>query len=287
MKAVFKRFFADRKGNTVVIFGLVALLLAAAVGGGIDFSTLSNHKQRAQDALDAAALAAAVLRPATVEAAQTDVTDKFKRNLGNEFDGIKIKEFKYNVNDRTYYVKATASYKTVLIGLVGINQIDYEIETKTIQAANGTLELALVLDNTWSMSNKLDGTKTRLDVLKTAANNLVNTVMTDANKDYVKVAVVPYADYVNVGTGNRTQTWLSVAADYSTTSTKTCTKSTTKTTCTGGTIGTCTRVRDGITESYSCYVVAQTCTTKTVPESKPAAAAARPIINGTAACVIR
>lgn len=259
-------FLSNIRGNATVTFGLMVFGLAVAVGGAVDFGNVISHRSKAQDALDASTLAVAILRPTTVDQAKIEVAAKFKQNLGGDLDGLAIDEFKYDVGTRTYYVTAKGSYDTFILRLINMNQIPYTVASKTVQAANGTLELSLVLDNTWSMSDPLDGSKTRLDVLKTAATNLVNTIMTDSNKDYVKVAVVPYADYVNVGTGNRGQSWLSVAADYSTTSTKTCTKSTTRTECTGGTKGTCTRVKDGVTESYTCWIVAQTCVVKTVPE---------------------
>ena len=41
------------------------------------------------------------------------------------------------------------------------------------------------------MSAALDATGTKITVLKTAAQNLVNQVMTTQNTGFVKVAVVP------------------------------------------------------------------------------------------------
>jgi len=65
---------------------------------------------------------------------------------------------------------------------------------------------------------------------------------------------------------NRNSGWVDVPADYSTTTPRVCTTQTTRETCTArtctrGAQRTCTRVVDGVTESYDC--TPQTCTTPT------------------------
>ncbi|MFN3806905.1 TadE/TadG family type IV pilus assembly protein [Asticcacaulis sp.] len=254
-------FLLDRRGNTAVMFGLFVFVLAAAVAGAVDFSNVVSRRSKAQDALDAATLAVAILRPTTVDQAKAAVTLRLKQELGDNPDGVQIDQFNYDTTTRTYYVTAKGTYKPYLLGVVNITALPYQVLSKTVQAANGTLELSLVLDNTDSMGQLLSGSKTRLDVLKTAATNLVNTVMTPANKDYVKVAIVPYADYVNVGLANRSQTWISVGADYTVpAAAQTCTTISTKQVCTGGKTTTCTGLKDGVPYTYSC-TTGQVCTT--------------------------
>ena len=65
------------------------------------------------------------------------------------------------------------------------------------------LEVALVLDNTGSM--KKDDKET---ALRQAVQELVDSVM--AGQADVKVAVVPFSQYVNVGVENRNAPWLEV-----------------------------------------------------------------------------
>lgn len=255
-------FFRDRRGNTAVMFGLFFSILIVSMAGAVDYSNVISRRSKAQDALDAATLAVAVLRPATVEQAQAAVKLRLDKELGDNPDKVVIGQFNYDTKTRTYYVTAKGTYKPFLLGVVNIKEIPYEVISETIQAANGTLELALVLDNTDSMGQILNGSSTRLDVLKTAATNLVNTVMTSANKDYVKVAVVPYADYVNVGLANRSQSWVSVGADYTVpAAAKTCTTISTKQVCTGGVYGTCDSIKDGVPIKVGCWKTPQTCTT--------------------------
>ena len=64
--------------------------------------------------------------------------------------------------------------------------------TGGVVASNKTLEMALALDNTGSMTSDMQN-------LQNAATSLVNTVMGAGNGSNVKVSVVPYVAVVNPG----------------------------------------------------------------------------------------
>jgi Flp pilus assembly protein TadG len=250
-------------GNTTMIFGLAIFAIMAALGTAIDYAVLQRAKRSTQDALDAAVLAAAIVNNSNESDLKTLAAEAFKENLkGTDLDA-KITAFKYDSKARTVKATARGTYDPVIMQLFGFKNLPYGVTADAVKAADGTLEVALVLDNTWSMSASLNGTP-KIEVLKTAAQGLVSAILTKDNKDFVKVAVVPYADYVNVGLSNRNASWVSVGADYSTTSAKTCTTVSTATQCTGGTKGTCTGTQDGVPYSYSCWIVAQTCKTVNV-----------------------
>jgi len=59
-------------------------------------------------------------------------------------------------------------------------------------SSNKTVEIALALDNTGSMSADIGN-------LQTTATNMVNTVMSAGNGSNVKFSVVPYVATVNPG----------------------------------------------------------------------------------------
>ncbi|MGZ3304649.1 MAG: pilus assembly protein TadG-related protein [Asticcacaulis sp.] len=264
MRSIWQKYLRDTSGTSAVMFGLSIFAVLAAVGGAVDFSLMSTQKHVSQDALDEAALAIATSSLTNPDDLKNLAIKVFAQNISGKGLNVQISDYAADSNTRTFHLAASGTYTPYLLQLVGFKTIPYSVTADTTKAADGTLEVALVLDNTWSMSQPLDGTQSKIQVLKTAAQNLVNTIMTPANKPYVKVAVVPYADYVNVGLTNRNQSWLSVPADYSTTSTKTCTTSTTKTVCTGGTLGTCNGTQDGVPYTYSCWIVPQACSTQTV-----------------------
>jgi len=79
--------------------------------------------------------------------------------------------------------------------------------TSTALYADRAMDVALVLDTTYSMN-----ANNKIGTLKTAASGLLNTF--DAlDNDNLRVAVVPFSEYVNVGKSRRYEPWLDVPAD--------------------------------------------------------------------------
>ncbi|NJR13862.1 MAG: hypothetical protein HC779_06370 [Phyllobacteriaceae bacterium] len=75
-----------------------------------------------------------------------------------------------------------------------------------------TLEFALALDTTGSMASS-----GKMDALKVAANDFIDTVFDAKDKGAdVKGAIVPFAQYVNVGLAQKGQSWLSVPKNIDT-----------------------------------------------------------------------
>ena len=266
---VLGRFRRCSIGGIAQIFAISAIPLVVGVGGVVDFSMYNSAKGKLQDALDAATLNAAgsAVNDSTVLQAMT--TTAFNANFqGNASMTGEVTGFNYNSATKTISATASGVFTPTFAALFGYSAMNVTVNSTTTQQANGTLEVALVLDNTWSMSVALDSTGTKIDVLKTAAKSLVDQVMTADAGDNVKVAVVPYADYVNVGLGNRNQGWLNVAADYvvnvpQTWVPQTCTTKTTKQVCTGGYPGTCSSTTDGVVSTWTC-TKGQTCTNQPV-----------------------
>ncbi|MBW8882209.1 MAG: pilus assembly protein, partial [Asticcacaulis sp.] len=211
MKSLFRKYASDRRGNTAMIFALSLVALLSAVAGAVDFSQLTWQKRQAQDALDEAALAVAIASTNDTNTQKALAQSVFKENVDAKKINAAITTMQFDSVARTFAMTAKGTYQPYLLQLAGITTMSYSVNSSTIKAADGTLEIALVLDNTYSMSEALDGTQSKIQVLKTAANALVSSVMTPANKGYVKLAIVPYAEYVNVGMGNRNQSWMSVA----------------------------------------------------------------------------
>jgi len=259
-----RRFRRCSIGGIAQIFAISAIPLVLGVGGVVDFSMYNTAKGKLQDALDAAMLNAAGSGSHDATVLQALTTTAFNANFqGAGGMGGSVSGFSYNATTKTLTASANGVFSPTFASLFGYRSLNMTVNSTTTQQANGTLEVALVLDNTWSMSVALDATGTKIDVLKTAAKSLVDQVMTADAGDNVKVAVVPYADYVNVGLGNRNQGWMNVAADYSVNVPqnwvpKTCSTYTTKWVCTGGYQGTCSSTTDGVVSTWQC-TLGQTC----------------------------
>ncbi|MFZ5668310.1 MAG: pilus assembly protein TadG-related protein [Pseudomonadota bacterium] len=184
-------FARGERGAAALQFALVAVPLAVTVFGTLDVSRASSEKVRLQDALDAAALAAARSNAATdadaqavgetVLAADLAGTDATLRSASFRLDGSKV------------VATAEATIAPVIAGLWLNGDMVVGAETEVTRAANN-VEVALALDVTGSMSGQ------KIADLKAAAKELVDLVVQDQQTPYyTKMALAPYSAAVNVG----------------------------------------------------------------------------------------
>jgi len=168
---------ADEKGAVALLFAICAVPVLLIIGAGVDFSRVSAARTAAQSAADAAALAAASSK-LDVEAAMRLVADNHANANVRETNahGSKITDFAYNATTREVTLKITGSVKATFMALAGWQTLPYQAEAKAVRGLNGTTELVLVLDNTWSMSG------TKLDALKAAAEDLVVQLRQDRKR---------------------------------------------------------------------------------------------------------
>ncbi|MFO1090972.1 MAG: TadE/TadG family type IV pilus assembly protein [Hyphomicrobiales bacterium] len=245
-----KTFRSSTAGNVSLIFGLAIVPLIWAVGASIDYKRAADDRAQLQKALDAGALAAGALKSTDATANRQVVEKYLQSNIPPELMA-KVEGLTVTVAaDGKVVADARGATDATLLAAVGVGEIPYSVHTEVVRSKGNPLELALVLDNTGSMSGQ------KIKDLQSAATDLVNTVMIP-NVD-VKISVVPFAQYVNVGTGNRNQPWMSVPPDSKTSTTT----------------YQCSQVRD-VLSTYNCVTkpVTQTscndgvCTSKTVNQT--------------------
>ncbi|WP_371126194.1 pilus assembly protein TadG-related protein [Bosea sp. (in: a-proteobacteria)] len=239
------------------MFAFAGVALICMAGAVIDYGRLTKAHTNLQAATDSAALAAARL-PSKDAATMRAAADKFFVANTVSIDGqnIQITKFDFQESSGTVTIESSGVLDTSLMSIAGIKTMAFSSRSAALKEVTGTVEMALVLDNTWSMSESAGGSDSKITVLKSAAKSLVNTLLTD-NAASVKIGIVPFADYINVGTGNRSASWISVPADK--TDVKpipavdpVCTTVSTKNVCTKGAPKTCTSVTDGVVTSYDC-----------------------------------
>ena len=179
-------------------------------------------------------------------------------------DNVSISELKTTESSIDLFLKG--QIRTNFMKLAGIYTVDVRASALAERAVTGSVEVALVLDNTWSMSEVGPTGVTKIATLKTAAQSLVTELMNN-KKASVRIGIVPYADYVNVGTKYRGSSWLSVPDDYVVPAVAaTCTTSTTKSVCTAyAPTYPCTKTVDGVVEPATCGGGCTQSTTQTVP----------------------
>lgn len=246
-RKVARRFVRDTIGSFVIQFAIVFVPLALMAGGSMDYVRLQNAKATAQAAADAAALAAAVAlsdSQADVYAiAHRSVDVNIQRTIAHEGQ---LTDFSMDPEQNSVTVVVEGDLPTTFLSIINIHTLRYAASASALRRLDGAAEVALVLDNTWSMNG------TNITALKSAASSLVDTLMMDPRAD-VKISVVPYADYVNVGVGNRDMPWVNVPPDRFIEVAGTCSTITSASSCNYGNPQTCYHQIDGISEGYTCY----------------------------------
>jgi len=201
---MFKRFIRDQRANIAMMFGLVTVPLIVATGGAIDYSRAYEQRMVVQDALDAAALAAnRLLGLATEEEIYAEALSFFLANIEGRLD----EEIVLNmvIDGGTVELTTELPVPTIFLGIIDIDQINFDIRSLSLAGA-ATYEVVMVLDNSTSMQG------TKIDTLKTAAADLVNSLFTlslsNPAPDPVRIGLVPFAASVNIGSGNSTAAWM-------------------------------------------------------------------------------
>jgi Flp pilus assembly protein TadG len=204
---LYRRFVAHEKGTVAIIsaISIVALLLAA--GMAIDYVRRDRAMVALQSAADAAALAAGASEKVGIGDLKKIVKDDLALNdTSGNVSHLDDPEIEIDKVTGDITVSVTGSIDTSLMSIVGINKMDLGASASVRRGSVPPLEIALVLDTTYSMYGS------KISTLKTAATNLTKTVLTGKN---TKVGVVPFGTYVNVGISRRNEPWVNVGADYS------------------------------------------------------------------------
>lgn len=202
-----KRFWQNRDGGAGPMLALSLLPLFGVVGAAIDYSRAATVRTEMQNALDATAL---MLSKEAQGMSGADIGTKadayFKALFKNpQATNIHVSQEFATPQAGNFSLKiiGSATVSTMFARMFGQSAITFSAETEVLWGIK-KLNLALVLDNTGSMSSSQKMTN-----LKAAAHNLLDTLKKAAKQPGdVKVAIVPFATDVNVGKSNVNETWL-------------------------------------------------------------------------------
>ena len=208
LRAAVKAFAKSRRGSIAPLFALSLLAIAGAVGLAIDRARGFGVKTRLLNALDAAALATA-RRVAQDPNADVNLVFTQYFNASNPATyGATISSLSANKVGNAVQANVQADLPTTFMQIFGRTSLAIP-GSATAEFGIGEVELILALDNTASMAG------VKIDTLKAAAQSLVDTMSNNAaTPDKLRVGVVPFAKYVNVGLGNRNAPWISVPLDW-------------------------------------------------------------------------
>ena len=209
LPGIVQRFARRDDGGVAVMFGLSLVVLGLAAGVAMDYARAFSVETALRSDLDAAVLSAAS-RMTEASAVQEAALVSFGENWKTKHTVSSVSVTVSQVESNKLRGVATAVVPTTLMKIGGFNTISLTA-TSEVEVAGGNVELSLVLDTTASMAG------TKLDGLKAAAKSLVETAYEAHDAEmHVKIGIVPFGQYVNVGIGNRNSAWMSVPPDSST-----------------------------------------------------------------------
>lgn len=203
------KFLTHKGGNIGITLAVAAIPLVASAGIAVDYINRNQAQAKVQAAVDAGALAGASMRNASEANIRKAIKDFAESNGVGEYlnnpSALKIEI----ASNGAITVEAEGRVPTTLSRVLGFEYLEVGARSQALRGESGA-EVALVLDNTKSME---EGGK--IASLRTAANGFVDRLMTlnDGDPDRIKISIVPYAQYVNVGLGNRNASWIDVEPD--------------------------------------------------------------------------
>lgn len=206
----------DRSGNFGILTALAALPLIVGCGIALDYAAAYSKRSELQSAADAAVLFAASSGEREAGKLKSLAQNVFDAVVTHQFGSTPVVESIELDNENHITMMVSGVVPLSLARIVQPTGVRVSVLSQARMGSDDKLEVALVLDNTYSMSGE------KLADLKAASNALLNAFdKADKKREKVRLSITPFAQYVNVGIGNRNKTWLDVPDD-SATNTTTC-----------------------------------------------------------------
>lgn len=207
MKTAFCAMVRDVRGNIAMMFGLMLFVIVGGAGIAIDLQRSNVVRTQVHEATDAAVLAAARYKtshPSADDGELSAVARKvFDNGIANQ-STVDITAFTVSFDDGadTFTATVVGSTNTLIMGLLGEKYIDVGARSEVRLGKPPLLEIAMALDVTGSMNDN-----GKISALRDSARDLVQSLFESDDAD-VKIGVVPFAQYVNIGTQYAGASWL-------------------------------------------------------------------------------
>jgi Mg-chelatase subunit ChlD len=200
--SIMRSFHNNQQGSVMSLFVLTFIPVMALFGSVVDYVRAASERTRLQSAVDNIALnlvrEAPFLNPTQLQQkASQALSGAFKAQHGGS---VTVTATRQNEN---VHIIANGVVNTVVMKAFRIPALSIRSEAKAAWGSK-TIELALVLDNTGSMSRL-----NKMDELKKASHTLMDALQNAAGGGArVKVSVVPFDTQVRLDAGMRHSSWL-------------------------------------------------------------------------------
>ncbi|MEQ1652959.1 MAG: hypothetical protein ABL897_10755, partial [Hyphomicrobium sp.] len=182
-----------------MLFGFSVLMLFGAAGVGLDAVRAQRVSTRAAGALDSAALAAARAMSESESLSDAEIIDIARKVFAANTQSFSAQGVSsstpvvtLNRADGTVSISSNLGVSTTLGHVVGTHNISFQ-KAATVSFVLRKVELAMVLDVTGSMN-----TGGKLDAMKDAATDVIDTIIDPNNPSLTRIALVPYSAAVNI-----------------------------------------------------------------------------------------
>jgi Flp pilus assembly protein TadG len=200
------RFWNNNRGGVAPILAIMIVPLIGVVGAAVDYTRASAARTAFQNSLDATAL---MLAKSAISQTAEELQNSASSIFNAEFTRTDVQDVTVtaqysSIGGSQVTVNGSASLPTDFLNVLGFSTIPISA-TSVATWGNSRLRVALVLDNTGSMSSD-----DKMTALKTASHNLLTQLENAATQpEDVYVSIVPFNKDVNVGPANYDQPWLS------------------------------------------------------------------------------
>ena len=218
------RFLRQTRGVVSLVFAMNSAIFVIAMLGGIDFMRWVAVQARAQQALDAAVLAAGRNlgnlsgnpTPEQLNAWKQDAIGFFNANWPADYLGSAIDSSSLSIGLNTLPATATqpaaqqlsmsvsGKLPLMVAGFLGTAPLTVHAANQALRSAKNNLEVVLVLDTTGSMSATASGgAQSKMSALKSASLTLIKMLTPAANSGVsAYFGLVPFTTTVNVRDAN-------------------------------------------------------------------------------------
>lgn len=183
------RFAGEEHGVMIPVVIFFLLILMTVCGIGVDIMRQEMVRSRVQSTLDRAILAAADLDQQLVP--EDVVRDYFDKS--GILDYLTEVTVDQGSTHRIVTARAQTQMKTQFLGSIGFPSFEIYAYGRAEESL-GDAEISLVLDISGSM-----GSNQKIQRLRTAAKEFVDTVILDESRGAVSINLVPYTAQVNAG----------------------------------------------------------------------------------------
>ena len=190
-------FATVKRGNIAILTAFLFVPLCVLLGSGVDLARWARAQMQLQAAVDSGVLAAASVRnTASMEDAGKDYVLSNLPNVPpwNKLSGkdVEILESDEDGSTRRVSIRAQVDIPTFFLPLINIDNLVVSAEAEAQQKVFKT-EIALVLDSSNSMEDK-----GKMDALKVAATEFIDTIYSSEFPELNSVSLVPFAGSVNI-----------------------------------------------------------------------------------------